>query len=674
MVKVAESLINDIIKLGKSSTNKDQWDSSQLMCKNVFPGGKCVDPTAIPRLLPTIVKLMESKLPKTQEEGIFFATAITTTSHGPRTAKQNTQLIIDAEALPRLAKCLKTRSPGVLELALRCIGNIAVEFPEEVSATDGIEASVIRLCGSFTAVICEEAFNDLIALIYPNSQACRNILKLKALKKIKKSFMRKPNIVLLAIKFLKIVVSFEEEDFIDMIIEENFWFLILREIYMARDDNLKAKAAKVIKKIVSQKHEVIPQLIEEKIIVVIANILQAKNDKLVIHALTILQQIIDSIGYEEISERFKNNSGPQILQNLLIVHENEEIQELSNRINSFVVDDVKEPTVIAERRDIKRDASEEEEVEEIESEEPQQVAETPRSRRSAKRAATVQAAERPNTRSKRSKVSLEQTDTEPSGSVIDEDREIYNDFDDISSPPHSPVHPIVLELPTEMPSADAAAENNDAIPETPQTRNEENAVETPAANPARVIDEIQPVGTINDANLNANTFEPFKYYSPSEYFISKCCEDLGIQFIRKEYVEFLSKVDLDEITSNLKPNKFLPRKDNSGFSCFSIFFTGNEQSTEIIREKVNEYFVDHLDVLDKEKIKKVLLSQILLNEHLEVIVQMFKCKILVYCNGGWKKFGAWDIEEKGTYIPVFVIEKKENQNKVKYELVLSLKN
>lgn len=94
-----------------------------------------------------------------------------------------------------------------------------------------------------------------------------------------------------------------------------------------------------------------------------------------------------------------------------------------------------------------------------------------------------------------------QTDTEPSGSVIDEDREIYNDFDDISSPPHSPVHPIVLELPTEMPSADAAAENNDAIPETPQTRNEENAVETPAANPARVIDEIQPVGTINDANL-----------------------------------------------------------------------------------------------------------------------------------------------------------------------------
>uniref|UniRef100_A0A914Z433 Uncharacterized protein n=1 Tax=Panagrolaimus superbus TaxID=310955 RepID=A0A914Z433_9BILA len=129
------------------------------MCRNVFPKGKCVVPSKIPKLLPTIVKLMGSKFPKVQEEAIFFITVITTTSNRAKSAEQNTQKTVDAGAVKKLVKCLSSRSADVQELALRCIENIAFKFPDEILATNGITTAVIKK--STKPVVCEEVLKAL---------------------------------------------------------------------------------------------------------------------------------------------------------------------------------------------------------------------------------------------------------------------------------------------------------------------------------------------------------------------------------------------------------------------------------------------------------------------------------------------------------------------------------
>uniref|UniRef100_A0AC34FJI8 Uncharacterized protein n=1 Tax=Panagrolaimus sp. ES5 TaxID=591445 RepID=A0AC34FJI8_9BILA len=238
---------------------------------------------------------------------------------------------------------------------------------------------------------------------------------------------------------------------------------------------------------ICKKQEIIPQLIENKIISIISHNLESENDDLVINILSVLLQIINSHGYEVISQQFKNAGGPRHLQTLL-VHQNEEIQQISNRVNSFIVESgVNE---VLGNGDFKPDARE---INEMEDE---GTAETPTNRRNVrKRSATVLAAERPNVRSKRSQNSFEQMNTESFNSVVDDDRELYNDFDDISSPPRSPVHPIVLELPNEMLTAED--ENND---ERPSTGNESAGAETLVTNLAGVINEIPPVGADPEAN------------------------------------------------------------------------------------------------------------------------------------------------------------------------------
>uniref|UniRef100_A0A914YYX5 Uncharacterized protein n=1 Tax=Panagrolaimus superbus TaxID=310955 RepID=A0A914YYX5_9BILA len=287
---------------------------------------------------------MGSKFPKVQEEGIFFVTVITTTSNNATSAEENTELATDAGALSKLSKWLSSRSDGVQELALRCVANIAVEFSGETFSTNGITTAVIKLCGSSNPFVYEEAFNALNTLIYSEAYICRNIIQYGALKMIKKAFTHGPSIKLLGIKFLKIVASFDVRRLTDMIINEKFFPLILKQIRDGSTDVMKAKSAKVIKIIVSQNHEIIPSLIEEEIISVICDSLQSESDNLLINALLILQNIIDSIGYEEIREKFENSNGPQLLQNLH-VHENEDIQELSNQIN-LLVNDVKEAATV----------------------------------------------------------------------------------------------------------------------------------------------------------------------------------------------------------------------------------------------------------------------------------------------------------------------------------------
>uniref|UniRef100_A0A914P8U0 Uncharacterized protein n=1 Tax=Panagrolaimus davidi TaxID=227884 RepID=A0A914P8U0_9BILA len=78
------------------------------------------------------------------------------------------------------------------------------------------------------------------------------------------------------------------------------------------------------------------------------------------------------------------------------------------------------------------------------------------------------------------------------------------------------------------------------------------------------------------------------------------------------------------------------------------------------------------DKENKEKVKKIMGSQ-LTDEHFETIVKWFKCRIIIFNNGIWQRFGNWNSESEH-YVPIFVLEKKNTGNKFVYEIVLTLKN
>uniref|UniRef100_A0A914QYI6 Uncharacterized protein n=1 Tax=Panagrolaimus davidi TaxID=227884 RepID=A0A914QYI6_9BILA len=63
----------------------------------------------------------------------------------------------------------------------------------------------------------------------------------------------------------------------------------------------------------------------------------------------------------------------------------------------------------------------------------------------------------------------------------------------------------------------------------------------------------------------------------------------------------------------------------------------------------------------------------LTDEHFETFVKWFKCRIMVFCNGIWQRFGNWNSEFEH-YVPIFALEKKNSGDKFVYEIVLTLKN
>uniref|UniRef100_A0A914Q0U3 Uncharacterized protein n=1 Tax=Panagrolaimus davidi TaxID=227884 RepID=A0A914Q0U3_9BILA len=146
-----------------------------------------------------------------------------------------------------------------------------------------------------------------------------------------------------------------------------------------------------------------------------------------------------------------------------------------------------------------------------------------------------------------------------------------------------------------------------------------------------------------DAGEIQNSFAPIKYSCPSEHFIKKCCQKLGLQFCRKKYLELLYKIEFDTINSSSKPATFLETNDQSGFE-------------------------------NEESIIEVISSPILTCKHFEAICQWFECRILVYCNEVWKQHGQWN-SEGANDIPVLVLEMKECEFQTTiYDIILSLHN
>uniref|UniRef100_A0A914YGS4 Uncharacterized protein n=1 Tax=Panagrolaimus superbus TaxID=310955 RepID=A0A914YGS4_9BILA len=170
------------------------------------------------------------------------------------------------------------------------------------------------------------------------------------------------------------------------------------------------------------------------------------------------------------------------------------------------------------------------------------------------------------------------------------------------------------------------------------------------------------------------------FYAPSAFFLSKCCKELNVKYSSEAY-KFWSRILIEKVKFTSRPLTTCPTKEGMyhGFSSFSIYFTGNESSTAIIREMMNRYVYNNFKSLgycmghdfsqyshETPIIREALWSFSLTEIHLECISRWFDCRIGIYEEKKWKRYGNWDDEESAA--ATFLMEIKDG----KYNPVLAL--
>uniref|UniRef100_A0A914YJQ2 Uncharacterized protein n=1 Tax=Panagrolaimus superbus TaxID=310955 RepID=A0A914YJQ2_9BILA len=172
------------------------------------------------------------------------------------------------------------------------------------------------------------------------------------------------------------------------------------------------------------------------------------------------------------------------------------------------------------------------------------------------------------------------------------------------------------------------------------------------------------------------------YYRPSEYDLAQICEKVDLKFTKMGY-EFSTKIEINQITPTMSPSVVHKTKEDEfkGFNCFSLFLTGTEENTPIVRDAINKYIYNNFKTFGKVMgidfselnyetplIKKTIFSRFTTPIHFEIMCQWFECRIAIYDRGIWIKYGNWNEEE--FYLPTFLIESDYG----KFNPILKLKN
>uniref|UniRef100_A0AC35F6D8 Uncharacterized protein n=1 Tax=Panagrolaimus sp. PS1159 TaxID=55785 RepID=A0AC35F6D8_9BILA len=178
----------------------------------------------------------------------------------------------------------------------------------------------------------------------------------------------------------------------------------------------------------------------------------------------------------------------------------------------------------------------------------------------------------------------------------------------------------------------------------------------------------------------SNPTTTVKLYKPSSFTLEKLCQKLGIDYSDNAY-QFWLNINIKQISPSSIPDEVfsVTTTINPGFSSISLFLTGSETFASKIKEDLNKYFIVNHKTLgeslgqDLSRLDHPLVSQTLFQEsatelHFETIIHLFQCRIGIFCDGKWKRYGNWN--ETNADIPVFLMEKK-NDN---YFPILSLKN
>uniref|UniRef100_A0AC34GJ55 Uncharacterized protein n=1 Tax=Panagrolaimus sp. ES5 TaxID=591445 RepID=A0AC34GJ55_9BILA len=96
---------------------------------------------------------------------------------------------------------------------------------------------------------------------------------------------------------------------------------------------------------------------------------------------------------------------------------------------------------------------------------------------------------------------------------------------------------------------------------------------------------------------------------------------------------------------------------------------GDEEKAAVIREKINVHHYNEnsesLFPIDREIEGKSIFSQTITEAHLQSLAKWFECRIGIFFEGKWTKYGNWTLAG----IPTLLMERKDG----KYAPILSLK-
>uniref|UniRef100_A0A914PIK5 Uncharacterized protein n=1 Tax=Panagrolaimus davidi TaxID=227884 RepID=A0A914PIK5_9BILA len=199
------------------------------------------------------------------------------------------------------------------------------------------------------------------------------------------------------------------------------------------------------------------------------------------------------------------------------------------------------------------------------------------------------------------------------------------------------------------------------------------------------VDEI-----IMDSNPNQQNVIPqpshatktVTFFHPSEYYLRQTCKKLEIQENIEGY-EFCNRMKIKKIRISSYPFVVYQTSESKyhGFSCFSLYLTGNESNTILIREMINRFVYNNFKTLgecmghdfskfDHETplIRDTLWSNVMTEVHFQIISRWLHCRIGIYENDAWKRYGNWKNEDSD--FPTFIIELKNG----KYNPILELKD
>uniref|UniRef100_A0AC34G0W6 Uncharacterized protein n=1 Tax=Panagrolaimus sp. ES5 TaxID=591445 RepID=A0AC34G0W6_9BILA len=139
------------IKRLADGTDEDCLEVCETLLGPIFSNGKCADPSVIDDLLPIFINFLKAKNVEIQKEGIFFTTAVTTTSKGELNEEYFTLKVIEAGAIEALLNLLFSKDHIVLRKTFVCLNNIGVTYSN----------IIIQKCKDFGTVRLGKRCNEL---------------------------------------------------------------------------------------------------------------------------------------------------------------------------------------------------------------------------------------------------------------------------------------------------------------------------------------------------------------------------------------------------------------------------------------------------------------------------------------------------------------------------------
>uniref|UniRef100_A0A914QN52 Uncharacterized protein n=1 Tax=Panagrolaimus davidi TaxID=227884 RepID=A0A914QN52_9BILA len=194
----------------------------------------------------------------------------------------------------------------------------------------------------------------------------------------------------------------------------------------------------------------------------------------------------------------------------------------------------------------------------------------------------------------------------------------------------------------------------------------------------------EPMEEILDSNKPIPKIDPttFKFYLPSSSDFEKYCKMLQLDdFSHEAYKFWANQIDIKSISPSSIPNKLysLTSSEKTGYASLTIFLTGSETQTSTIKQTFEriyffknmadigyKYYGENLSQTSDSKTIGILLAEDLTKYHLQGFCQFFKCRIGVFVDEKWERYGIWD-NENGNVLTLLM--KKEGE---KFFPILSL--